>query len=129
MAAVLTFALTYWRGGALVLGLIGALWLGFWVNGRLERAKEADALETKLVATEKALVVLRDYKVLLSAQIADMDRALETETREVIKYVPQYVVGDCTLEPDGVRALNRARGVPDPAGGVAPAAPKTNPPP
>jgi len=118
MALALSLLGGYWRPALLAIGLIGAIWLGYWVNGRLERAKEADTLEKNLATLEQQLVVLRGERVLLSAQLADMDKALAVEVKEIVKYVPKYIVGKCSLKPDGVRGINKARGVPGTSGGV-----------
>ena len=115
--------MTYARyivAGLLVAGLII---FGWKVNGWRLKAAEAHNLATALDFQIKRTKEVEEARVLASERLALMDQALAIEVREVIRYVPKYIRSDCTLDVDGVRALNRARGLSDTARGIAATAP------
>ena len=127
---MLVAILSQWR--AVVYGLLaaGLIVLGFTVADWRGRARDADRLEKErdaAIALERGAEASRkladEVRVQVSAEL-EAERAKTHETIvEVIKNVPHYIDrSDCSLSIDGVRALNKARGVealPDTGRGIA----------
>lgn len=114
---ILTALASNWKWG--LYGLIAAaLLIGGWqANGWRLKAREADRLAVALSNQIKRERASDQARILLSAQLADMEAQTRVEVSEIIKRVPVYVDrGNCALSIVGVRALNQARGVPRPAG-------------
>jgi hypothetical protein len=112
----------HWRMVGYGLAVAAILGAGWWVNGRLERAKEADRLETEIAslragiarAAEQAAKAAKDQaesaarEAALAARIAGLPK-------ERLIYVPKPVPGQpvpagacARLSDDFLRAYNEA---------------------
>jgi cell division protein FtsB len=108
---------------ALYLILGGLIAYGSWsVKSAYSRAAEADKLaadKTVLVkqaeVQQKKLAKAEDDRVLLSAQLADMQEQFDREERVVIKTITKHVRDDraCDIPVEVLKSLNVARGQPE----------------
>lgn len=109
--------MTYLRWG-LSLGLIASLILAGWLaNGWRIEAKEASQLREERDAAIKRERAAELMKAELQTQLRNKEVKVEKQYVEIVRNIPVYVDrSTCTVSADGVRALNRIRGVPQPSG-------------
>jgi len=108
-----------WRAIAAGLALIAAVWLGFYVKGKFERAAQADLLEKRNVelnerwrAQVRATAAADRARLAVSEKLAAAEAALKTKTKGVVTYVTKTVTRDpaCAIAVDVLSKLNETRG-------------------
>ena len=115
-----------WRAIAAGLALVGAVWLGFYIKGKFERAAQADLLEKRNVElNERWRAQVRETaeadrdRLAVSEKLAAAETALKAKTKGVVTYVTRTVTRDpaCAIAVDVLSKLNENRG------GAVPASP------
>ena len=120
--SVIALIVKNWQIGLyLIVGLVIAY--GSWsVKSAYTRAAEADRLEannTVLVKQaenqQKKLAKAEDDRVLLSAQLADMQDPFDREERVVVKTITKHIKDSraCDIPVEVLKSLNVARGQPE----------------
>lgn len=113
MIGTLAGIATQLRWGLAVLAFAAVALLAWQANEWRHEAGQAAILKVQLEAVRESARMAEELRFEDEAARANEAEKVRVEVKEIIKRVPVYINrSDCTVSPDGVRAINKARGLP-----------------